>query len=950
MPVRSISPLPLCECHFGDDRSSVRRLDKTLERRLRTSANSYGVAVIAVLAAIAARWLLEPILKGGAPFSSVLIAVMFVAWYCHARAAVVATVLGFFGALFFFILPYSPIAGDLTASLGRFAMYFLLCSAVIFFTEKMRAAQLRSVQSEDIARQQAETLRITFASIADAVITTDTAGRIVLFNSVAERLTGWRSEFAAKMQLEKVFRVLDEVTRQPLDNPVTLVLRDGMTVVRRDHAVLLGAGGTEMPIEFSGTPIRGDDGQIIGIALVFRDVLESRQALDARLRLAAIVDSSDDAIVSQDLEGKVVTWNGAAERLYGYTSEEMIGRPLSAMIPDDVVDEMVVIQQRLDDGKRIDHYETVRLRKDGTRVDVSLTISPIRTSDGRIVGRSKISRDISQRKRMEHTNRFLADSSAALAVLVDYQSTLQKIASLSVPYFADWATVDLIAADATLNRVAVAHHDPSLVEEAIEINRQFPPDPTAAHGVWNIINSAKSELIPEIDDDLLVRTIKRPGLRDYLKRIGIRSYIGVPLKVRDRILGVLTFFCADSGRRYGEHDLWVANELAQRAAIAVENSLLYQDLKEADRRKDEFLAILAHELRNPLAPMRNAIQILNQGGDDQSVVKYSRDVIDRQIQQMTRLIDDLLDVSRISRNKLELRKESVTLQAVIESAIEASQPMIAESGHQLTLSIPEQPIRLNGDPTRLAQVFLNLLNNAAKYTERGGEIELTAAKDGAQVVVSVADNGIGIPADKVPSLFQMFAQVQDSIARSQGGLGIGLSLVKRLIEMHGGTIEASSEGLGKGSRFTVRLPCDLVAKTVNGQGSGASSGSLTTRLRILVVDDNYDAAITLTMLLKSMGNEVRTVHDGEAAVLMAREFLPEVILLDIGLPKMNGYEVARAIRGEVWSQDVVLIAVTGWGQEDDKARAAAAGFDRHLVKPVDPQTLMKILVRLQTAH
>ncbi|WP_010583604.1 hybrid sensor histidine kinase/response regulator [Schlesneria paludicola] len=925
------------------------KIDQKLDSRLRTSVNSYGVATAAVGIATSARWLLEPVLKSGAPFSAVLIAVMFVAWYCGARAAVLATVLGFVATLFLFIMPHTSIANDLVPSLGRFAMYFILCSAVIYFFEIMRNAQRRSLASESIARQQAETLRTTFASIGDAVITTDASGKIVLFNPVAERLTGWCSEVATDETLESVFRVLNEITRQPLENPVEVVLREGRTVSRRDHLVLIAADAGEKPIEFSAAPIRGKDGAIVGIAIVFRDVLEIRQALDVRLRLAAIVESTDDAIVSLDLEDKVVSWNEAAERLYGYRAEEMLGKPLTNIVPDDLTDELIVIQQKLRDGDRVNLYETARLRKDGTRIDVSLTISPLRTADGRIVGCSKIARDISQRKRMEQTNRFLADSSAALAVLVDYQSTLQKIASLSVPYFADWATVDLIAADGMLNRVAVAHRDPLLIQEAIEMNRRFPPEPTSSHGVWNIVNSAKGELIAEIDDALIASTTNRPELRDYLTRLGIRSYIGVPLKVRDRILGVIMFFCAESGRRYGEHDLWVANELAQRAAIAIENASLYQNLKEADRRKDEFLAILAHELRNPLAPMRNAIQILHQGADKASVVQYSRDVIDRQIQQMTRLIDDLLDVSRISRNKLELRKEAVTLQNVIECAIEASQPVITESGHKLAVSLPDQPIGLNGDPTRLAQIFLNLLNNAAKYTERGGQIELRARVHGSQIVVNISDNGIGIPADKVPSLFQMFAQVQDSIARSQGGLGIGLSLVKRLVEMHGGTIEASSEGVGQGSRFTVRLPIESAGEGVLGNVPRAPQNSMNSRLRILVVDDNYDAAITLTMLLKSMGNEVRTAHDGEAAVQMAQEFRPEVVLLDIGLPKMNGYEVARAIRGEDWSEHSVLIAVTGWGQEDDKSRAAAAGFDRHLVKPVDPQSLMKILVNLQAA-
>jgi two-component system CheB/CheR fusion protein len=374
--------------------------------------------------------------------------------------------------------------------------------------------------------------------------------------------------------------------------------------------------------------------------------------------------------------------------------------------------------------------------------------------------------------------------------------------------------------------------------------------------------------------------------------------------------------------------------------------LLLEALIDADRRKDEFLATLAHELRNPLAPLRNAVQILQLKGPEIRELQWASDIIHRQTQHLTRLIDDLMDVSRISRGRIELKREHVPLEEVVLAAIETSRPLIEESGHELTVTLPSRPVVVDADLTRLAQVFLNLLNNAAKYTERAGRIDLRAEQHGSEVVVSVTDTGIGIPPDNLPSIFEMFSQLEGALSRSQGGLGIGLFLVRRLVQMHGGTIEAHSDGRGKGSRFVVRLPIAVeqgeAARTIYGPDhAGPTSG-----LRILVADDNRDAASTLTMVLKMMGNDVHTVHDGEQVVLAAAQWRPQVVLCDIGMPKMNGYEACRSIRQQPWGHDMVMIAVTGWGREEDKRQAKEAGFDRHMVKPIEHQALMRMLAGL----
>jgi PAS domain S-box-containing protein len=369
-----------------------------------------------------------------------------------------------------------------------------------------------------------------------------------------------------------------------------------------------------------------------------------------------------------------------------------------------------------------------------------------------------------------------------------------------------------------------------------------------------------------------------------------------------------------------------------------------EELREADRRKDEFLATLAHELRNPLAPLRNGLQLLRVAGDDRATAELARGMMERQLAQLVRLIDDLLDVSRITRGRLELRRESVALATALQSAVETARPLIEASGHDLTVTLPPEPVYLEADATRLAQVFGNLLTNAAKYTERGGHIWLTAGRRGREVVVTVRDTGIGIAAEHLPHLFEMFSQVTPALERSQGGLGIGLSLVKGLVEMHGGTVEARSDGPGKGSEFAIRLPASD-GPVVRGppQSAGVEESRERPRRRILVVDDNRDAADSLAMTLRLAGHELHTAYDGPEAVEAAAQFRPDIVLLDIGLPRLNGYEVAHRIREQPRGKEVSLVAVTGWGQEEDKRRAREAGFDHHLTKPVAPADLQPLL-------
>jgi len=660
------------------------------------------------------------------------------------------------------------VSGLLTASMGAVLLVIVFYSSQRHLAERHQAAM--------ILAEERERLRVTLASMGDAVIATDMGGRITSLNGVAQTLTGWTLKDAVGQPLDAVFQIVNEQTQNAVENPATRALREGVVVGLANHSVLIARDGTNRPIDDSAAPIRDANGRVIGCVLIFRDVSERRRLekqvaerlAEARF-LAAIVESSEDDIVSKSLDGIIQSWNQAAERLFGYTSAQAVGQHISLIIPPDRAEEEDEIIRRLRSGQRVDHFETVRRRNDGTLIPISLTVSPIRDESGRVVGASKIARDITEQKRAQ------------------------------------------------------------------------------------------------------------------------------------------------------------------------------QALREADRHKDQFLATLAHELRNPLAPVQNSLELLKLAGGNAEAIEQARSVMDRQIGQMVRLIDDLLDVSRISLGKIELRQERVELASVLNHAIESVRSLSESSGHQLTVKPPSQPVFLNGDPTRLAQVISNLLNNACKFTDRGGRIGLSAFREDDHAVIRVRDNGVGLAADQLSRIFEMFTQVDTSLERTRGGLGIGLMLVKSIVELHGGSVEATSEGLGQGAEFIVRLPISAESTTQPPAAPAMSQPRTIASRRILVVDDNLDSATTLAMLLKIMGHETHLAHDGLEAVEAAGTFRPDVVLLDIGLPKLNGYDACRRIREQPWGKSVVLVALTGWGQDEDRRKSDDAGFDGHLVKPVEHSELMKLL-------
>jgi PAS domain S-box-containing protein len=502
-----------------------------------------------------------------------------------------------------------------------------------------------------------------------------------------------------------------------------------------------------------------------------RDVTERQKADEVRALLAAIIEASDDAIVSKTLDGVVTSWNAGAERIFGYTAAEMVGSPIEKVIPLERRDEEVAILSRLRRGERIDHFDTVRRAKDGHPIPVSLTISPVKDATGQIVGASKIARDISDRKRLE-------------------------------------------------------------------IERE-----------------------------------------------------------------------------------------------------------ENDRRKDEFIAMLAHELRNPLAPIQNATRLMALLGPDEPRLVHARDVIERQVGHLTRLVDDLLDVSRITRGKVTLQREPLTMESIVTAAVEVARPLIDQLGHTLTVS-HLQPVRLDGDFARLVQVVGNLLTNAAKFTPSRGRITVTTQQTDGQATIRVRDTGIGIAADQQTRIFDLFMQADVGLARSNGGLGIGLTLVKRIVEMHGGAIEVRSDGPERGAEFLVTLPAlpETAAHHAASVEPILAGGSAP--VRILVVDDNVDAADSLRMLLQLGGHDVRVAHDGLQALEVTDGFMPDIAFIDVGLPGIDGYQLATRLRAHAECRSCVLVALTGYGRDEDKRRAADAGFDHHLTKPADFDAIDRLLANV----
>lgn len=537
---------------------------------------------------------------------------------------------------------------------------------------------------------------------------------------------------------------------------------------------------------------------------------------------------------------------------------------------------------------------------------------------------------------------FLAEASASLSSSLNVEATARCLAGAAVPFLADLAAVTLITEGEPGAITEVAWQD----HAGTVLNQEYPGyeyflEPLQV-AIQRVIREGRSDLVRDLPWPEALTNGDRPPNGNATV---------LPLLARGKTLGALILFLGPSGRHFEPEDLATAEHLVGRAAVALDNARLYQDLQDADRRKNEFLSMLAHELRNPLAPIRNAVQLMRMQVPREPELQWARDVIDRQVQHMVRMVDDLLDVSRITRGKIRLQAEILDVETVINRAVETSRPLIDARKHRLRVEFPSSALHVKGDLARLSQVLANLLNNAAKYTPEGGELSISAEAAEDSVLLRVRDNGIGIPAPMLGSIFDLFTQVDRSLDRSEGGLGIGLTLVRHLVEMHQGRVHAYSAGSNQGSEFVIQLPLQVPVAAPEPRPLELPAPALASGVhKVLVVDDNRDAAESLALLLRIDGHEVRTVHDGPSALREAKGFVPDVVLLDIGLPGMDGYEVGQRMRNEPETAECLMLALTGYGQDQDRRRSLEAGFDQHLVKPIEPTVLADILARGKPAR
>jgi PAS domain S-box-containing protein len=851
-----------------------------------SSRFALAVSLAFVGLALGVRWLLDPWLGDSLPLVTLYGGVTAAVWVGGYSQGVVAAIIGYLVCDLLFISPRGVFGFSETEAFVGAAAYAVTCGVIIALGDAAHKERHK-------AHGRGELLRTTLAGIGDAVVTTDLSGRVTSLNPTAERLLRWTDGDARGELLSDVFHALNEDDRTPIENPATTVLRDSHVADASHRHLLIARDGTERQIDDSAAPIHDEDGQVVGCVLIFRDVSDRRRAELARERsereLADFFENATVALHWIGPDGVIVRANQAELDMLGYTREEYVGQHVSRFHVDrDVIDDALT---RLFRGDSLSKFPARMRCKSGSIKKVQIDSNSL-WEKGRFIHSRCIMFDVTEQKREEETRSLLAAIVAASddaivaktldGIILSWNQGAQRIFGYS-PAEAVGRSVDLI----------------------------IPP-----------------ELRPE-ERKILARL--RQGERvDHFETVrvtkdGRRLDISLTISpVRD-----------ESGRVIGASK--VARDITERKQMDAA-------LREADRRKDEFLATLAHELRNPLAPIRHSLEILLRSEGDPRLFRHATDILSRQLSHMVRLVDDLLDVSRITRDKLQLRKTRVDLASIIKHAVEASRPQAERDQQTIEVSLPDQPIYLDADVVRLTQVFSNLFNNACQYTEPGGRIWLTAERQGDEVVVVVRDSGIGMPADQLDGIFEMFAQVDDDSERPRRGLGIGLTLVRRLVQLHGGTVTARSEGRGLGSEFEVRLPLAEDKPEVEAPDPARELDS--TARRILVVDDNRDSAESISTLLQLSGHRTFVVHDGVSAVEAAEHLRPDVVLLDVGLPKLSGIDACRRIRSHAWGKGMVIVALTGWGQESDRRNTREAGFDAHLVKPVDYGDLLQLLAAL----
>jgi len=767
--------------------------------RTRSPLAGYGVAALAVMIATLLRIPLQGTLGDTTPFLFFFPAIVFSGWSGGFKPGLLATLLSGFVAPFFFVEPRFSFNHD-TRDLINVGLFLIAGTFISLINEAWHRARRRAEESKGSERRQRDLLQITLSSIGDAVIATDDQGRITFMNPVAQSLTAWKEEEARGKPLAEIFNIVNELTREKVEDPVAKVLRLNSVVGLANHTILLAKDGREIPIDDSGAPIRDNKDNIIGVVLVFRDITERKGAEQSKAILTAIVESSDSAIIGKKLDGTIISWNRGAERLYGYSPEEAIGQPISMLIPPDMPDELPKIMERLKCGEVIDSYETVRRCKDGNLIDILLTVSPINDSEGNVIGASALARNITEQKRVQK-----------------------------------------------------------------------------------------------------------------------------------------------------ERELLLAREQAAR-----------EEAEAASRAKDELLATISHELRTPLNAILGWIGMLRSGRLDDDTKARALETLDRNARSQAQLIEDMLEVSRIVTGKLRLDVQPVELSSVIQLAVDAVRPAADAKGVRLQTLLDPNAGPVSGDPNRLQQVVWNLLSNGVKFTPKGGRVQIRLERINSHVQIAVSDTGQGISSEFLPFVFERFRQADSSLSRKHGGLGLGLAIVRHLVELHGGTVEAMSEGEGQGSTFFVKLPVIIVygrqsikggtglATTSSGRQPSPESMPSLIGLRLLVIEDEADARELALTMLRECGAEVKAVATVNEAIDTLKGWKPDVLVSDIEMPVEDGYSFIRRVRSADSDsiKRIPAIALTAHVRGEDRVKALSEGFDAHVSKPVELTELATVIISL----
>jgi PAS domain S-box-containing protein len=695
-----------------------------------------------------------------------------------------------------------------------------------------------------------------------------------------------------------------------------------------------------------------------------RDITERKMfemALkESEEQFRAVAETAADVIITIDEKSVILFVNQATEDVFGYSPHELIGQQLTLLMPEYLRHlHRAGIERYVETGQKHIGWKAVELpglHKDGHEIPLEISFGEFTGAGGHHF--TGIARDITERKHREQAQTFLAEASRVLASSLDYQTTLASVAQMAVPNLANWCAVDVLEDDREIRRLAVAHVDPSKVEWAKELHLRYPEDRNAEHGLPNVLRTGQPEIYPEIPDSLLVAGARDAEHLQIMREIGFTSAMIVPLSAHGRTLGAISFVTAESGRRYGPEDLALAEDLARRAATAIDNALLYRDAQEANRLKDEFLATVSHELRTPLTAVLGWAHMLRAGQLDDENASRALETIERNARSQAQLIDDLLDVSRIITGKLRLDIRPVDPTSFIDAAIDAVSPAAEAKGVRIQKVMDTGVSAVSGDPARLQQVVWNLLSNAIKFTPRGGRVKVLLERINSHIEITVSDTGAGISEKFLPFVFERFRQADGTTTRLHGGLGLGLAIVRHLVELHGGSVHVESLGEGQGATFTVKLPLITVYERERRQDRvhpaardvlpAPDCPEKLDGLKVLVVDDEADTRELLRAVLGRCGAEVTTAGSAEEALDLLKQSRPDVLVSDIGMPGEDGYELIKKVRA-LSSEDggkIPAIALTAYARAEDRLQVLRAGYQMHVAKPVELTELVAIVATL----